>query len=380
MASLLLFILAICILTFRLGTLNKGASLSEINYIQSLSTGKNLLIDPAFLVHKLPSYLVFKLGFHSIAMFRLVSVLFATITVASGFVFLKRAYTTRVATMGAGLLLISAWMLHVGRSATPEASFLLLLPLLLVASWLHTTTRHYHSLIILSLVVLISFYIPGFWILTATIFILERKSIWAAVTSVPWWFRVICAVILLTGLMPLVWAMAQNPNIALAITGLPQRIPDIRSLIKNLQHIPQNLFIFGPPDPSRWLGRLPILDLFSSAMLVLGVYSMRYHIRQRDTAILFGSSVIVVLLVTVGGLTNITALIPLLYIFIGAGMAFMLQQWMVVFPKNPFARTLATTLMSVTILLVAYLHVNHYFIAWPQTPATKHAFGHSLLK
>jgi hypothetical protein len=368
------------ILLFRLGSLNKGASLSETAYINSLRSGKNLLADPTYLIHKLPAYMLYKLGCHSVTFYRLVSVIFTASTVLSCFVLLKRAYTTRVATLGATLLLTSAWILHVGRAATPEVSFLLILPMLLVATWLHSTSRHYPSLLVLCMVFIVGLYIPGFWLLVLAVITWEYKAIFAALRSVTWWFRVICGFVLVLGLLPLAWAIAHDPSIVTLVVGLPKHVSDIRFVGSHFLNIPKNLFVYGPIDPARWLGRIPILDFFSSAMLVLGVYSLRYHFKRHDIQMLAGSTILLTALISAGGLITVTALIPLLYVFVGAGIAFMLRQWVTVFPRNPIARTLATSLMSITVLLVSYYHISHYFIAWPRTPATKQAFGHSLLK
>jgi hypothetical protein len=115
-------------------------------------------------------------------------------------------------------------------------------------------------------------------------------------------------------------------------------------------------------------------------MFVLGVYSMRFHIKLVRVQLLVWSSVVLAVLIALGGPVTITVLMPAVYILIAGGVAFMLQQWLAIFPNNPIAKTTATTLMSVTVLLVSYYHINHYFIAWPQTPETKASFTQTLLK
>lgn len=378
LVGLVMLLFMVALLGFRLGILNNGATASEINYLWGVHTGANLLQDPTFLIHKIPTYVLYKLGIHSIAVFRLVSGLFAGITVISSFILLRKMHTTRVAFLGAGLLLTSAWLLHTGRSATPEASLLLLLPLILIAIWLHGTNHHHRSLLTLALTLVVSFYIPGFWWLAIMVIIWERRAIRSAVKSTQWWFAVICGIIIIAGLIPLVWAGWHTPRVLLAISGLPQHLPTLKLLANNFVRVPKYLFVSGPNDPARWLGRVPILDIFSAVMLILGIYSLRFHLKQNNMRFLLVICLMLVLLVTVGGLTSITALIPLLYVIIGAGIAFMLQQWMAVFPHNPLARNFATTLMSIAIALVAYYHINHYFIAWPQTPATKQVFNQKL--
>jgi hypothetical protein len=373
--------LVICtLLGFQIGSLNKGLSPAEQQYIASIKSGKELLSHPSFLIHKLPTYVLFKLGVERIAYYRLISAAIGAAAVLSGFYILKRWYSLRVAILGSWLLLTSAWLLHNARLATPEASFLLLMPLLWTAVWMYTTTRRRSALTTLFVISTIGFYVPGFLWLVLGAVIWQRKTIYAELKLVPWWFKLCAALGVLIGLGPLFYGVSQNQNELLLVAGLPDSLPKLSVIANNLLDIPLNLVLRGPDDPSRWLGRLPLLDIFSSTMLALGIYSLRYHLLLIRAQLLVAAVVLLSILIVIGGHVTITALLPIAYLLIAGGIAFMLQQWFVVFPRNPIARSIATTLMSVLVLMVSYYHISHYFIAWPQTPATKSAFGQSLLK
>lgn len=367
-------------LGFHLGSLTKLASEPEQSYIASVSSGKELLQHPIYIVHKLPVYVLFKLDVNHLAAYRAISAAFASLAVVSCFFVIREWYTNRIALLTTWLFLSSAWVLHVGRLATPEASFLLLMPLLWAAVWLYNTTLRKSALLVLSFLCAASFYIPGFvWLLLMTA-IWKRARIWDELKEVPWWFQAICGSVIVIGLVPLVWAGIGAPRELLLAAGLPNHLPNLKTLGENLIGIPEQFFVRGPNDAVRWLGRLPLLDIFSSAMLVLGLYSLRYHLKVIRIQLLVGSSLLLALLITLGGPVTLTVLTPAVYISIAGGVAFMLQQWFTVFPRNPIARTIATSLMSISILLVSYYHISHYFIAWPQTPATKQAFSHTLVK
>ena len=380
LAFLTIAVIVGCVLGFNIGSLTPGASLSEQQYVSSLTSGKLLLKDPTYIVHKIPMYALFKLNIHSLALYRAVSAAFATLAVVSCFFILREWYTDRVALLGSWLFLSSAWVLHVGRLATPEASFLLMMPLLWTAVWLYNTTLRKSALLLLSLFSALAFYIPGFGWLLVVAGIWKYKHLLKETKQVPWWFITICVLIILATLAPLAWASAKDSGVLLSAFGLPHQLPQLRTILNNLIDIPVSLVLLGPSDAVKWLGRLPILDAFSTAMLILGIYSIRYHFRLTRIQLLTGSTIILIALISLGGAVTITSLIPVVYILIAAGVAFMLQQWLTVFPRNPVARTVATSLMSVAILFVSFYHINHYFIAWPQTPATKAAFNKSLLK
>lgn len=363
-----------------LGSLTHGASLQEQQYIASVTSGKDLLTHPVYAMHKIPVYLLFKLHVHNLAAYRAISASFMTLAVVACFFVLREWYSNRIALLGSWLFATSAWMLHIGRLATPEASFLLIMPLLWAAVWLYNTTLRKSALLVLSVLIGMSFYIPGFgWLLIAS-GVWQRKLILKELHDVTPWFKIYCAAIIGILLIPLIWASVLHPSELLLAAGLPHAWPTPQLIIKQILKVPMYLLLRGPADPGRWLGRLPLLDVFSSAMMVLGLYSIRYHLKLVRLQLLLGSSAFMAVLIALGGPVSITVLMPAVYILIASGIAFMLQQWLVVFPRNPIPRTIATTLVSICILLAAFYHISQYYIAWPNTPATRSAFSYSLPK
>lgn len=362
-------------LGYKLGSLTGGSSQPEIQYIASVDSGRKILEQPVYAVHKIPVYGLNKLGTERVAIYRLVSASFAALAVVSCFFVLREWYSDRIAILGSFIFLCSAWILHTGRLATPEASFLLLMPLLWAVVWLYNTTLRKTALLLLSLLCAACFYIPAFGGLLLMAAIWKHKKLWEELSQVPWWFRLLCLLIVLGGLVPLGWAALKSPQVLLLAAGLPESLPSFSSLTQNAVSIPQYLFVRGPADAVRWLGRLPLLDVFSWIMLVLGIYSVRYHLKLIRVQVLVGSSLLLTLLLVLGGPLTITVLMPAIYVLIAGGLAFMLQQWMAVFPRNPIAKTLAVSLLAGSVVLVAFYHLNHYFVAWPGAPATKAAFS-----
>src|SRR3989344_6370291 len=74
---------------FRLGNLTPGASLSESSYIAEISSGRDILKHPVYVVHKLPVYVLFKLRVHHLAAYRAVSAAFASLAVIGCFFVLR---------------------------------------------------------------------------------------------------------------------------------------------------------------------------------------------------------------------------------------------------------------------------------------------------
>ncbi len=361
--------------TYKLGRLTPAASNVEKQYVTSIDSGQKILDHPVYAVHKIPVYALNKLNVKSIAPYRAVSAVFAILAVVSCFFVLREWFSDRIAALGAILFMNSAWILHTSRLAIPEASFLLLMPLLWAVVWLYNTTLRKSALLVLSFLCAASFYVPGFgWLLFMSA-IWQRKRLWEELSAVPIWFRLCCALILVTGIVPLAWAAVGSPSVLLLAAGLPQQFPLPKDILLNFINIPEYLLLRGPDDPVRWLGRLPLLDVFSGGMLLLGIYSIRYHLKLIRIQLLVGSSIILAALLTFGGPLTITVLMPAVYILIASGVAFMLQQWLAVFPKNPIARGLAIVLLLGSVSLVSLYHLRHYFVAWAGSPATKAAFS-----
>ena len=121
LASVAAAVVIIGLLGFHLGSLTHGVSQPEVTYLQSVRSGKDVLSNPAFAPHKILSYGLFKLHAHQVALYRGVSALFAAAAVGSCFLILREWYSLRTALLGTWLFLTSAWILHIGRLATPEA-------------------------------------------------------------------------------------------------------------------------------------------------------------------------------------------------------------------------------------------------------------------
>ncbi len=377
LAALIMAAITGFLLFFRIGVLTHGVSAPEQHYIQSIRSGKQILYEPVFGIHKVPVYVLFKLHIHRVGAYRAISAVFAAVMVLSGFFVLKRWYSLRIAILGTWLLLCSALTLHVGRLATPEASFLLLMPLIAATVWMYTAKNHSLAIVVLSALTGFSLYIPGFFWLFAAVWIWQRKDLWQAIKHMGWVLRILCVLIVLVSAAPLLFASVHSHQNLLVAAGLPLRLPSLAHIGKNILQLPLQLFVRGPKDPVHWLGRLPFLDVFSTVMVILGLYSLRYHVSHVRTQLLLGIAAILSLFIIAGGLP-IIPLLPIIYILVAAGVAFMLQQWFTVFPRNPIARGIATSLMSITILLVSFYNLNHYFIAWPHTPATRQVFNQKL--
>ncbi|MCA9333765.1 hypothetical protein KC963_01840, partial [Candidatus Saccharibacteria bacterium] len=134
----------------------------------------------------------------------------------------------------------------------------------------------------------------------------------------------------------------------------------------------------GPLEPVLNLGRLPLLDIFSAAMAVLGVYWYSFKIKLLRTRLLSVFTFIAAILIMLNGVTMLPLLLPLSYIVITAGIMLLLQQWFTVFPRNPIARSLGIGIVCIAIGVTGAYHMRRYFVAWSGDPITKATFSYQL--
>ncbi len=339
-----------------------------------MQSGREIIRDPTFLPHKIPQYALNKLHLRTPWNLRLVSVLCAAAAALATFLIIRNWHSQRIAILTTIMILTSSWLLGIGRLATPEASYLLLLPLTSLAFWLYTTKKRRFALAVLTAMALLGVYIPGFgWFLLALV-IWQRRKILDEFSHAQLWLRIACGFLIVLMLTPAIWAIIQTPRLSLTFLGLPQHLISPLEFLKNLANIPIALLVRAEADPVYRLGRLPLLDAFSTVMALVGLYSFRYSWRLIRVKLILGSLVALGLLTALGGPITINAMLPFVYILIGAGLAFMLQQWFVVFPRNPVARYIGTGLLAIVVLLTAFYHISRYYVAWPQTPETKAVF------
>lgn len=366
----------------RLATLTPGFSRLELGYIASNNTVQGLLQTPSFLPHRAAMYALSKAGITHVVAFRSISVAIALLAVFSMFYILHRWYSTRVSLLGTLLFASSSIVLHAGRIALPDVMLLLIAPLIALGIWMQGTRKHKRALVLLIGCLCLAVYVPGFIWISITVLVWQGKRIARAFVRSPLWLKALCVVAVLTLLAPAVISCVLHPTQLLSIAGLPTQLPTVSGQIDHIRTSLAGVFWrYNGSSPALWLAGTPWFDVFTAAMLVLGVYSLRFERKLLRSKLQLGTTALFGLLVLAGGLVSFTALAPIAYLIATGGVAFMLQQWFAVFPRNPIARSLAMCLVVLAVSTSAYYNAYRYFVAWPGSADTSTAFtGTNLLK
>lgn len=361
---------------YRLATLVPGFSLAEKQAIGASASLQTIAHDPLFLPHRFLQYLGLKLDHTGFFAMRLPSILAGLIAAALFFYILNKWFNLRIAAITTFLMVTSGWFLHTARLGTPEIAYLSILAPLAYAIWVTRYRKPILALSIGALVIINTLYAPGLIWFTLMGVIWQRKTITKLFKDarIPALFILSGVVILL---VPLALAMVRTPELIKTYVGLPTNpIHALKNLPANLLEIPYNLFWRGPIDPIRNLGDLPLLDFFTVVIAILGAYSFGTFFKLQRSRLLLGCLILGCLLVGLQGSVNMTILLPFAYILVAGGLNFMIEQWFMVFPYNPLARNLATVLIAIAVGSATFYHLNSYFVAWPQAPATRASFNH----
>jgi hypothetical protein len=336
-------------------------------------SGQDFVDNILFLPIRIFQYLLIKLDFTALDL-RFVSIAFAAIACLLMFLLLKKWHTTRVAFAACILFASSSVFLAYSRFATPDAVYFVAIPTLLVCgTWLRRK-NDIAKIPIASVLVAALLYLPGMCLFVFVGVIALRKRLKKAWQLNPAYIKLATLGLFSVSIAPLVYSFYQNPKQIVGWVGLPELSSlNLTLFADNLWNLFDALLWSGLEDASIWLVGTPLLDVFSIAVLILGIYSYQFGYHPLRKRVLFGFTFIAILLAALGGPVSITLLVPILYIFMAAGIALLLQQWFTVFPKNPLARSVSLILVSLAIAISCLYQTQRYFIAWPSSPATKQA-------
>lgn len=368
------------LLLYKLGSLMGGMSSNEIATVQQPLGWSGIWALPFELPLKLvQSVLFFAQPDHGSFIARLPNVLFgATAVLALGWV-IATWHNLRTTMFTMLLFATSAWVLHVSRVATTDVLYLWALPMLLVTQvLLHAykdRPQAWYGCIALWGILL---YIPGMvWLIVAQI-ILQRRQIRQLLQQVKTWPARVTSLILAAVWLPLLVIGFTRTNGLMLWLGLPQDFASPLTIVKDIAAVPYHLLVRGPEYPDIWLGRLPILDAFTLIMCLLGIYFYVSHWRSSRSRFLGVMTALGVVLIGVGGPVKFSLLVPLLYVCVATGIAYILQSWLKVFPRNPIARGLGIGLVSLAVALSCVYNLRAYFVAWPHNQAAQSIFRYHL--
>lgn len=289
---------------------------------------------------------------------------------------LRKWFSARVSLLTSLLFICSSWFLHHGRLVNSDVMYLGVIPALLLSSMWLLSKRYQTRLPLAALLIGLTLYVPGSWLFLLAGAIYFRRYIWRVTKKIPLKIMLPSVFIFLATIAPLIYSFSLKQRQIIEWLGFNENQTLSWSQVgSNFADIPRQLFISGIDEPLLWLGGTPVLDIFMIAMLGLGFYAYRAGRYPAREKLVLGALIISVILIGAGNIVSLSLIIPLLFIVIANGLAYMLQSWFTVFPQNPFARTLGVLLLTAAVGLSCFYQAQRYFIAWPQAQSTQSALN-----
>jgi len=374
----LIFALAIiAVYLYRLGTLTRGISAAEAQTSIRVVGVHGIYHSPLYLPINIFRSIIFKLSItHGALLTRLPNVLFGLATIASFSWLIWLWHGRRIAIFSTILFATSAWTLHVSRIATYDILYLWgITTLLLVNALLQQKTIKSYVWYSIFLLAGLLLYIPGLiWFLLITVVFQRQtiKKIWINDFGL-WWQRTI-AIVLFVIWLPLLGLNFIRSGQIVTWLGLPTKYSSLTHMSKEFIAVFVHLFVRGPMYPDLWLAKAPILDIFTLLVCLVGIYFYIKNWQSRRSRLLAAFFAVGVVLVSLGGPVVLSVLVPICYVFAATGLTYVLREWLLVFPRNPFARSLGITLVTIAVLISGVYNLRAYYVAWPHNNNTYSVF------
>jgi len=187
-------------------------------------------------------------------------------------------------------------------------------------------------------------------------------------------FGIAISVILIT---PLILSFFRNTETLNQWLLIPSNL-DLAEIPRAILRVPSAFIYRMPSEPLINVGRLPIFDIASGILFLIGLNAYRRKLKLDRTKVMIGSLFVAVVVGALGELTvSIILLIPFAYSIIAAGIEYLLDEWYSVFPRNPYARSFGLILITTVVLFSIYYQMTKFFVVWPQTPETRTVYNQS---
>ena len=290
------------------------------------------------------------------------------------YLMLRKWYAARVSLLATLMFISSSWFLHHGRSVNTDVMYLGVLPALMLSCMWFLSKRYDTRLPFAAILVALALYAPGTWLFLLCGLIYFRKYIWRTSKKISLKIVLLSSFLFLGTLAPLFYSFAFRQRQIIEWLGFNSNQDlTLNAVGSNFLDIPRQLFLSGIDNPLLWLPGTPVFDIFTIAMLILGFYAFRAGRYPAREKLVLGALALSVILIGAGGVATISLLIPLLYIIAANGLAYMLQSWFTVFPRNPVAKSIGVFLLTVAVGFSCFYQLQSYFVAWPEAGTTEAA-------
>lgn len=367
------------ILLFRINSLPQGINTVEVANLKLILGWHGIFKQPLNLPINFLRSLDYKIfaPIKSPLLIRLPNLILGFVAIIEFSVVLYLWYGKRTTIFGSLIFATSAYLLHISRFASNDVEYLFgMTSLLLLSALLRLDLKNY-VLYILALSLSLMLFIPGFIWLVIIVLIFNKADIVELFKALNKSYQKL--VVILAFLLPLILliqAFIKYPRYLILWLGYQSNQTfNIIKILKNILRVASNLVIQGPNQPSIWLGKLPLLDIFGITMTLIGLYFYIKHFKSPRSKLLLTLILGSALVIGIGNILSVAVLIPVIFIIIGAGISYCIHRWLKYFPKNKVMRGFGYSLIGLVVFLSITFNLRSYYVAWANNPATKSSFN-----
>jgi hypothetical protein len=376
----ILFVLACFLLTFRLTSVPKNLSGSEIGTYYNLTTkfySLHYLINHQssglFLIY--PVVLNY-FNLHSLFLIRL-SGLLCGLAAIFLFYYISKTLTDKyIGLISTFLFSTSVWFMQIVRNSFNLQFYSFAILVAVYLSILYYRKKNLSLLAILaSILFALSLYIPGmFWF--SLLFIAINFRVLALENKIlPVKIKIWSISIFIMLIAPIGYELFKNYSLVYSILFLPHSL-HVHLLLKQFIDYPKYLFIQNNSLLAFSIGRLPLIHF---AQLVLIAFSGIWVYRNWKNPITQYLSLVVGWIL--GSLNNnmsIYIVLPILSLLVSIGLYYLYSEWKRVFPRNPYPDFAAKFIIGLLVGCIVIYQVSLYFIVWPHTTQVLAIYTHHL--
>lgn len=373
LAALILLAAASYIVFFwRLGSLTGGLAPAEVLAKASGRSLSAIYNNPINAPHKLLQLGFQKLDGSSTAALRLPSAIFGLVFAFSFYKLATSWYGRAIGAFGSLMFISLPLFVVLARQASAEVMFFG--PVLLMWSYnrlMKSESRRSRSWLLLLLSAAIMIYTPGMIIWIAAAFIICRPKIVSAISDLPPWVSATGLAAICVAAVPIVIASIKHPSILKSLFLVPVHPAAVVQMLENTGWMVLSLFAKTGHHEAIIIGRLPILSILITALLVFGAYAMNGAARTKAVLLALSVGFAVLAAGINNSLTLLAYGVPALGLLATAGSRYLYIEWRTIFPRNPVPKNFALVLIALVTAVQIYYGLRYSLAAWPNTISTK---------
>lgn len=357
-----------------------GYSPAEVEAARAVQSLPSIIENPVNAPHKVVTWAFAQLTIDPVLAGRLASATFATLALLLFYVATRMWHGKRVAFLATLLLGTSSWFLLTARSSDPNVSASLAVTLLALSGYwmsLHFRSMWSYVAVVASLALMV--YVPGMvWLVLLGLILRGRGIFQAMARNLPAWkLATLVALLLVFVIAPIAYAGARDMHVLLALLGAPDELPRIMDVPQNLGWGLLSLFGWQHTPSAFSVGKLPLMDVVSVALALLGLVYYAAKLSLERTRLLIGVLLLGLMLLSIGSPAGYAYLLPVVYFLAAGGIAYLLMRWLEVFPRNPLARGIGITLLALVIGFAVFYNLRAYFVAAPHADNIRQIYSGS---